>query len=68
MIAFIFHLPVCRSCRPVSLNPAILKPMLALCWRDETRGGHPRTGGHAFWNPELASAEDQCARRARIRL
>jgi hypothetical protein len=34
--------------------------------RDETRVGHPRTGGHAFWNPELASAEDQCARRARI--
>ena len=21
-------------------------------WRDETRVGHPWTGGHAFWNPE----------------
>jgi hypothetical protein len=32
------------------------------CWRDETPVGHPRTGGDAFWNPELASAENQCAR------
>jgi hypothetical protein len=32
----------------------------------ETRVGHPGTGGHAFWNSELASAEDQYAKRARI--
>jgi hypothetical protein len=57
---------VCASSRSVSLNPAILKPCCHRCWRDETRVGHPRTGGHAFWNPVLASAEDQCARRARI--
>lgn len=24
------------------------------------------TRGHAFWNPEQAGAEDQCAKRARI--
>ena len=47
-------------------NWHILKPRCHWCWRDETRVGHPRTGGHTFWNPELASAEDQYARRSRI--
>jgi hypothetical protein len=32
----------------------------------ETRVGHPRTGGHLFRNPVLASAEDRYAKRARI--
>jgi len=43
--------------------PAHTMPMQDLA---ETRVGHPRTGGHAFWDPELASAEDQYAKRARI--
>src|SRR5262245_45953270 len=31
------------------------------CRRDETRATRPWTNGHAFWNPERSSAEDQCA-------
>src|SRR3954452_11208698 len=44
----------------------VLKPRCHWCWRDETRVGRPWTSGHAFRIPELASAEDQCARRGRI--
>src|SRR4051812_29570316 len=51
---------------PTSKGSVILKPRCHWCWRDETRIGRPWTSGHAFRNPELASAEDKCARRARI--
>jgi hypothetical protein len=36
----------------------ILKPRCHWRRRDETRVGRPWTDGHAFWNPELANAED----------
>ena len=60
-IAFIVHLPVWSllstydgdATSPGAQRRYILNPRC-------------RTGGHAFWNPELASAEDQYARCARI--
>ena len=68
-IAFIVHLPVwslLSTCDGDAASPGAqrrytLKPCCHWCWRDETRVGDPRTGGHAFWNPELASAEDHGA-------
>jgi cytochrome c5 len=68
-IAFIVHLPVWSllstydgdAASPGAQRRYILNPRCHWCWRDETPVGHPRTGGHAFWNPELASAEDQYA-------
>ena len=42
------------------------KAMWHWCWRNETRVERSRTSGHAFRTPELAGAEDPCARRARL--
>lgn len=49
-----------------SKGMVILKPCCHSYWRNETDVGHLWTRGHAFWNPELVGAEDQCARWARI--
>ena len=52
-------LPLCRHrSSPFDSNAASRgaqrRYIRKLChvWRDETRVGHPWTGGHAFWNPK----------------
>ena len=57
---------LCWKCSRGVAEAAYPKGILHWCWRDETRVGPSWTSGHAFRNPELASAEDPCARRARL--